>query len=504
MPRTPRQPERVEVPALKVHQWLPSWEEVQYDPQEHRSKPDPEFFVFSMSAKRLRALCGIYRRSTGAGTARARDFGIQRRHDDSRSDEIAEFVEHGFPWSALSKARRDSGDFEDLKKPGWLPTAIVVNILKRDDERQGSTVHARDVVEVRDDASIATLVLPEGSQSPDWTLSGIPPIEVIDGQHRLWAFTDESDGSFELPVVAFHGLDVSWQAYLFYTINIKPKKINASLAFDLYPLLRTEDWLERFEGHSVYRETRAQELTEALWSYPQSAWFKRIDMLGDRTGVTQAAWVRSLLATFIKSFEGRGVRIGGLFGAPVGAHQVALGWTRPQQAAFLSLLWQELATAVEATTGLWALKLRSVDGGLANDAAFAGRYTLLNTDQGVRGVLGIANDLCWLGADKLRLFSDSEGIVEDGTSERAISTAVTGFRRRPVGKFLRELSEVLATYDWRTSAAPGLSETVRSSKARFRGGTGYKELRIDLLRHVASSSGQPASLAKEALGLLGL
>ena len=28
---------------------------------------------------------------------------------------------------------------------------------------------------------------------------------------------------FELPVVAFVGLDLSWQAYLFYTINIKPK-----------------------------------------------------------------------------------------------------------------------------------------------------------------------------------------------------------------------------------------------------------------------------------------
>ena len=92
-------------------------------------------------------------------------------------------------------------------------------------------------------------------------------------------------------MVAFHSLDISWQAYLFYTINIKPKKINRSLAFDLYPLLRTEDWLETAEGAAIYRETRAQEITEILWSHPASPWRAKINMLGD-TGVkyvTQAA-----------------------------------------------------------------------------------------------------------------------------------------------------------------------------------------------------------------------
>ncbi len=80
--------------------------------------------------------------------------------------------------------------------------------------------------------------------------------------------------------MAFYGLDVSWQAYLFWTINIKPKRINPSLAFDLYPLLRAEDWLDKAEGHYVYRESRSQELTEALWSNPDSPWYDRINMLG--------------------------------------------------------------------------------------------------------------------------------------------------------------------------------------------------------------------------------
>ena len=65
------------------------------------------------------------------------------------------------------------------------------------------------------------------------------------------------------------GLDRSWQAYLFYIINIRPKKINPSLAYDLYPLLRTEEWLTKFEGHVIYRETRAQELVDLALVSPQ-------------------------------------------------------------------------------------------------------------------------------------------------------------------------------------------------------------------------------------------
>ena len=112
------------------------------------------------------------------------------------------------------------------------------------------------------------------------------PIEIIDGQHRLFAFeeTDEIDGHFEFPLVLFENIDISWQAYLFWTINVRPRRINPSMAYDLYPLLRTTEWLERVEGPVTYRETRSQELTEALWSHPESPWQKRIGMLGRERG----------------------------------------------------------------------------------------------------------------------------------------------------------------------------------------------------------------------------
>lgn len=487
-----------EVNALTVHQWLPTWEAAEFSASEFRRRPPEHFYLLSVPAATLRALVGIYRRSAKSGRARARDLGIQRVHDSERSDEIREFVQYGFPWSGLSQAKRASADYQDLIKPGWLPTAVVVNILTPDDARDGEAVHPQDLLKVRDRADgTATVVLPD--VDANWKPKRIAPIEVIDGQHRLWAF-DKAAPDYELPVVAFHGLDRSWQAYLFYTINIKPKRINTSLAYDLYPLLRTEDWLEKFEGHSVYRETRAQELTEALWSHPSSPWHDRINMLGERgtRSVTQASWVRSLLATIVKSWEGRRVQIGGLFGAPVGANQLVLPWTRAQQAAFLIHAWRSLREAIRASDSKWAEALRDVPN-TPFDPAFEGSATLLNTDIGVRGVLYIVNDLCYVDAERLAL---AEWQLEDSggaTSERAVSTGLKSIRATAVGRFLGTITAALADYDWRASKAPGLTEADRRLKSRFRGGTGYRELREDLLRHLTASASDDVSTAADSV-----
>lgn len=502
--------ERRRVQAMKVRQWLPEWEDVEFDDSHYRSRPPKDFFLFTLPASDLLSLSGIFRRDAGKGQARARDLGIQRQHDVERSEEIRDYVAHGFPWSALSAQRRSSGDFDDLKKPGWLPTAIVVNILKSGDTRRGDSVHTNDLVEIGEQTdSTAELILPNDVGNADWHPSSLAPIEVIDGQHRLWAFDDrQSAEGFSLPVVAFYGLDISWQAYLFYTINIKPKKINTSLAFDLYPLLRTEDWLERFDGHPIYRETRAQEITEALWSFPDSPWHDRIDMLGSRGKrmVTQAAWIRSLLATFVKSYENRRVSIGGLFGAPIGEHHPVLGWSRPQQSAFIIFIWQKVQDAIEHSEDDWAVSLRGGEHPAAStggDVAFSGRFSLLDTDQGVRGVLSIFNDLCYFQAERLGLDDLESSDVRDGTAEGAISNALQILKSAPVGSFVQNLAQSLASYDWRTSATPGLSERLRSEKARFRGGTGYRELRSDLLRHVADAGGDVGDVATEVANALG-
>ena len=500
------------VVALRVRQWLREWDKVPFDDTAHRRKPDPHFYIFGLPASEVKALSGIQRRTTAEGLARSRDLGIERRHDESRSREIAEFIKFGYPWSELSASKRRSPDFDDLRKPGWLPTAIVVNILKRSDERRGARVAAEDLIRVEaGDDNQAIIRLPATFQGADWRPSRLHPLEVIDGQHRLWAF-DESGlrGEFELPVVAFHGLDISWQAYLFWSINIKPKRINASLAYDLYPLLRAEDWLEKFAGHSVYRETRAQELTEALWSCPESPWYQRINMLGEpglqREMVSQAAWIRSLMATYVKAWDPRRVSIGGLFGAPMGKHKEVLPWSRAEQAAFLILVWQNVQQSVQDCELAWAQSLRRVasDGAAERDQAFAGPHTLLSTDQGVRGVLYTTNDLCYVRSEELGLTQWGSGEDLGASDSTAVSGALDSLAgERKINQFLRAISDGLVTYDWRTASAPGLSEEGKTAKLAFRGSGGYKELRRQVLEHLSEEGrdvGRAATAVQRALG----
>jgi len=506
---------RKELPAVRVNQWLPAWSTVKWDKAEHRAEPKRWFYQFSISATHLKALSGIYARTTKERNSSSNDLGIQRRHEPDRSSEIARFVECGYPWSDLSSKKRESAEFHDLRKPGWLPTAIVVNVLTASDIRKGRRVHPDDLIEVSTDKSgRVTISLPDGFTGRNWRPKELPPIEVIDGQHRLWAFEEAKlPDDFELPVVAFDGLDLSWQAYLFYTINIKPKKINASLAFDLYPLLRTEDWLEKFEGHIIYRETRAQELADLLWSNPHSPWQKRINMLGESGHkglmVSQAAWIRSLLATFIKSREGKGSRIGGIFGAPIGTQSQTPSWNRAEQAALLIFLGDLVRSSIRATDAEWAKVLRKqprplgTPGQAQVDWAFYGPNLLLNQDQGIRALLYTLNDFLSINADELSL-SEWGGSSASDAGETAVEEALKSLKKQTkLVEFCKSLANELATYDWRASDAPELDEKQSLLKAAFRGSGGYKELRKNVLKHLLSGKKVIADSAQEILNVLG-
>jgi len=502
---------RRRVSAIKVNQWLRSWDLVQYDAKQHRTKPEPHFYLFSLPAAELRSLCGIFRRETTGTKARAADLGIQRQHDPERSEEISRFVDAGYPWSTLSDAKRNSGEYEDLRKPGWLPTAVVINILKLKNQREKNSVSSNDIVNIEQKGETYQVELPYEKWSGDWKPKTIPPFEVIDGQHRLWAFdpNDTSSKSFEVPVVAFHGLDVGWQAYLFWTINVKPKRINTSLAFDLYPLLRAEDWLERAEEHIVYRDTRSQELTEAIWSHPDSPWYDRINMLGETKNpwVRQAAWIHSLSATFVRAWVPKGARTGGLFGGRMEDGDV-LGWSRPQQAAFLIYCWRQFRARIYASRERWAISLRKDqknkigDLKIENDPAFYGELSLINTDQGVRGFLQVINDVCYAMAPGLDFRSWSPGRMGlEVVSENVISEALKTLGRQKFCGVIQELTQKLTAFDWRTSKAPDLSEDERRLKLVFRGSGGYKELRSQLLKCASENKtaiGKAASKLLEA------
>jgi hypothetical protein len=501
-----------EVPTLVVNQWLPGWDKIDFNPGEHRRKPDKHFYLFSLPAGELRSLSGIVRREAKNAAPRTDDLGIQRQHDEERSDEIGRFVEFGFPWSTLSEAKRATAEFNDLRKPGWLPTAVVLSILPKGVQRNGVFVAEEDLVTITKSGNHQQLRLPYEKWERSWRPAKLPPFEIIDGQHRLWAFGDSPQlDTFELPVVAFMGLDISWQAYLFWTINIKPKRINPSLAFDLYPLLRNEEWLDRAEGHQIYRDTRAQELTEILWSYPESPWYDRINMLGERQNpwVTQSAWIKSLTASFIRPWDRRAGNTGGLFGGRSRIPGEVLGWSRAQQAAFLIFTWNCLKESVQAFDSGWARNLRSLSkaspeatsfGPVGNeDRAFYGPYSLISSDQGVRGYHQVINDVCYLRASSLHLnqWRPSEAAYSDPV--RGVQEALATLPTQGFAEFLKALNKSLASFDWRTSATPNLDEPIRRAKLVFRGSSGYKELRMQLLEHVARGDGDLADTAKRLI-----
>lgn len=498
---------RRSVPALKVRQWLKAWDEIKFDKNEYRSEPPHHFYMFTLPAKELRTLAGVMRRSTENVQARIEDLAIQRQHDPDRSSEINRFVEYGFPWSTLSKAKRESAAFNDLRKPGWLPTAVVVNILRPGDARPGFSVAENDIVTVDDDGPYSKINLPYAESKTDWLPAEAAPIQIIDGQHRLWAFNDDTKfDEYDLPIVAFVGLDVSWQAYLFWTINIKPKRINPSLAFDLYPLLRSEDWLEREDNHLVYRETRGQELAEILWSHPASAWYDKINMLGERgtPWVAQSAWIKSLTASLIRSFEGRGNTPGGLYGGRSHKIEEVLGWSRAQQAAFLIYCWNSFREAISNSKSAWILQLRSGKGVedhrlLELDLAFYGPHSLISTDQGVRGFLYILNDLCYMRSSELKLNMWQPDDKGSQNPVESVTVALEDISRQSFVQYVQIITNKLATFDWRSSAAE-LDEDERRAKLVFRGSSGYKELRSQLLSFLAIGDDEVAETARSLIG----
>jgi hypothetical protein len=420
----------------------------------------------------------------------------------------------------MGEANRNAPDANLLRKPGWLPTAIIVNILNEGDKRDNGVIGRKDLITVLDETQPSTIRLPATFSGSGWEPETIFPLEVIDGQHRLWAFEEFDPGKdFQLPVVAFHGLDRSWQAYLFWSVNITPKRINRSLAFDLYPLLRKEDWLNKFAGHSIYRETRCQELVEGLWSHAESPWRERINMLGETLRqletedpmVTQAAWIRSLMASFVKEWAETGIRVGGLFGAGRSSDELALPWNRSMQVAFLIFAGGALKTAVASSKATWARHLRSIVGtgsfDSERDPAFYGRYSLLATDQGIRGWLQTTNDLCYSASEELQLgewnwdavYSQRNARALAATDEGAVNLALASLKGSKIGKFLADLGHALSSYDWRTSSTPGLEDDERLRQAVFRGSSGYKEIRQQLLVHVAKSTGPVGHAAKNVV-----
>lgn len=119
---------------------------------------------------------------------------------------------------------------------------------------------------------------------------------VIDGQHRLWAFSPEYSGSRDLDVVvtAFFDLDDSGKAFIFRSINGNQRKIDPSLVYDLIPMLRDKESV-------AFEDRRCHALVVFLNEAPDSPWKDRIGMVGagDRI-ISQSSFISALKKLFKK------------------------------------------------------------------------------------------------------------------------------------------------------------------------------------------------------------
>ena len=231
-------------------------------------------------------------------------------------------------------------------------------------------------------------------------------------------------------------------------------------------------------------------------------------MLGDsgQRMVRQAAWIRSLLATFIRPNSGQRTSVGGLFGSRGPDRDQTLDWHGAQQVAFIVHLGRELQNQINQIPQDWSGAIRP-DGQTGHevglDPAFYGRHSLLNTDQGIRGFLSVTNDIFVLNIDtyKLREWTTAEFGGPDDAS--AISAAVESLSSHSGTHLINELMTELARFDWRTSSAPGLDDHQRTVKLAFRGSGGYREIRRRLLIHIASGESSAAQLAEQAIDKFG-
>ncbi|MEZ4830291.1 MAG: DGQHR domain-containing protein [Bacteroidia bacterium] len=489
------------IPVFKTHQWLNDWDDIDFS-QPMRRKPEPYFYIFNMDIRLLKHLSDIHRRK--AIKRRSEDKAVQRNLDEKRSDEIKKFVQRGFPMSILNNKTIDSLTNENLKMPGILPTAIVANIIGPGEKRGNNQIREEDLIKIENNSSeFPQLLIPENVFEKDWD-PDLKPIEIIDGQHRLMAFdeTEDISGNYQVPVVAYYNLDRTWQAYLFYVINIKPKKINTSLGYDLYPLLRTQNWLENTkDGLSVYRETRAQELVEALWLYEQSPWYNRINMLGQNEGgnISQAAFIRALADTYLR--KNSKSPISGLFADVLSQkNHEEIRWVRAQQASFLILLWEQIALYASNSEEKWAISLKSestaeiyVDSTESKNAslkinnAFLSKNSMLSRDQGVTGISMFTNDIFFIAANYFNDYDFNEIEWEGAIDEKQIETesidiSIELFRNSSLHGFIKDVSMELTHFDWRTSTAIfEESDFQKELSKKYKGSGGYREVWRDLL-----------------------
>ena len=214
--------------------------------------------------------------------------------------------------------------------------------------------------------------------------------------------------------------------------------------------------------------------------------------------VSQAAWVRSLLGSFLGTGRGKGRH--GLFQAAV-VEQEPLGWNRPQQVAFLITLWAELFESIETENADWVERYREAERSPVED-----KSSMLNQDMGVRAVNAAVNDIFLAGAraaakEEKAWNWDFEPTDDTETTEADIDGALKTLRKTQIFDLVQAAATSLASFDWRSVDGPDVKGSdIEMEKRAFRGSGGYTVLVSQILDHTGHAEDEQiaefAELAK--------
>ena len=461
--------------------------------------------MFSFPAKELRKYCGVPP-SHEEGEFSAQDnLGPDRRHDWNRSCDIREFVLKGFP--ATDKARSRPIKYSNSRMPGLLPTAVIINILTIGDKRNGCIVRPEHLITLRQQrGNMTEIAFP--SVPLEWTPKDVPPIQVIDGQHRLWAFQDfDVQGHYEIPVIAFVGLDLCVQAYLYYVINVLPKKINSKLALNMYPLLQTKEWLSS-EIRQYDRSIKAKIVVNIINSHAESPWLDRVNMRGV-TGLrgimaTESSWMNSILSSQFTALKKKKRYRGDVYHSDL--RSSGRGWGLADQAALLIIFGQELRKEINNGRSDWIVAFRSMEPSQdidhRPDMAFEGPKNLLNYEKGLRVMYQVLTKYFNELSETLQINVLVDLSVTD-VSDEYVTNRIEVYRSNDyVLHLLSSLAKELSTFDWRTANFPALSQSQIKKKRRYVGNRGYRTLLYDVLVHLSDKSRVEELIAATASKIL--
>ncbi len=234
------------------------------------------FYVAKLSAQTLLDVCFVEELQATTEAPNLFDYGLkgtQRQRRKPRISDIARFLktsEAAFPNTIILAA--------NYQTDGTL-------LEVADPEQEIDPLRWR--IDTRDDGCLE-LIIPTSTRLAN----------VIDGQHRLLAFEDETvtteNREMELLCAIYLDLPSAYQGYLFATINFNQKPVDKSLAYQLYGLTGDEKVDANPDVWSPDRTAVA--LSKRLNLDPTSPFYRRIKVAAQNErllfagGVPNADW----------------------------------------------------------------------------------------------------------------------------------------------------------------------------------------------------------------------